>query len=110
MSTWRTAVALSLASIVLAATAACQPREARYLHIENRLPEPVSVRWIHEKDLTTDIGPGEEFDLKVGDPGCFVGVHDDVLVATTRSGRTVTFGPSACMGRTWTIRWPASIR
>ncbi|MEV7805740.1 hypothetical protein AB0O28_22605 [Microbispora sp. NPDC088329] len=103
MGARRTAVALSLASVVLAAATACQPRESRYLHIENRLPEPVSVRWIHEKDRSIDVGPGEEFDLRVGDPGCFMMPDEDVLIATTRSGRTVTFGPSACMGKTWTI-------
>jgi hypothetical protein len=87
----------------LAATAACQPRVTKELRVENHLSETVSVRWVGDSMHSRQIRPGQDMSIPVGDPGCFRIGQEDVLVATTPGGRTLTFGPPACLGGSWRI-------
>ncbi|MER6944480.1 hypothetical protein ABT294_10705 [Nonomuraea sp. NPDC000554] len=98
---WSTTLA-----VLIVALSACQPRTSRWVELENRTSETVSVKWLGDANYGRQIPPGESARIAVVSGACLHMGAEDVIVADTASGRRFTFGPPACKGGKWTL--PAS--
>ncbi|MEV6148722.1 hypothetical protein AB0L53_00125 [Nonomuraea sp. NPDC052129] len=92
--------------VLIVALTACQPRPSRWVDIENRTGETVSVKWLGDTIYSRQLPPGGSDRIPVVSGGCLRNGAEDVIVGETTSGRRFTFGPPACKGGKWTL--PAS--
>lgn len=93
-------------SVLIVALTACQPRTSRWVELENRTSETVSVKWLGDATAGRQVPPGDSTRIAVVSGGCLRNGAEDVIVGETASGRRFTFGPPACKGGKWTL--PAS--
>ncbi|MFB4270916.1 hypothetical protein [Nonomuraea sp. GTA35] len=88
---------------VILALAACRPRVSRWVDVENRTGEIVTVKWLGDTIHDRQLAPGESVQIPVVSGGCLRNGAEDMIVAETASGRRFTFGPPACEGGKWTL-------
>lgn len=91
-------------AVLIVALAACQPRTSRWVELENRTSETVSVKFLGDANYGRQVSPGESARLAVLSGACLHVGAEDMLVADTAGGRRLTFGPPACKGGKWTLR------
>ncbi|MEU6711466.1 hypothetical protein ABZ897_08270 [Nonomuraea sp. NPDC046802] len=91
-----------LAALILALTA-CQPRPNRWVYVENRTGETVSVKWLGDTSYGRQVPAGGSARIVVVSGACLHAGAEDVIVADTAGGRRFTFGPPACKGGKWTL-------
>ncbi|SEU41325.1 hypothetical protein [Nonomuraea wenchangensis] len=94
---------LTLLPAFILAIAACQPRVSRWVDVENRTGETVTVKWLGDTSYDRQLSAGEAVRIPVVSGGCLRDGAEDVIVAETTSGRRFTFGPPACEGGKWTL-------
>ncbi|GAA1621475.1 hypothetical protein GCM10009733_017540 [Nonomuraea maheshkhaliensis] len=82
---------------------ACQPPVSRWVELQNRTGETVTVKWLGDVSHGRQVPAGESARIPVVSGGCLRMGAEDVLVADTAGGRRFTFGPPACDGGTWTL-------
>ncbi|MEO3854401.1 hypothetical protein [Acrocarpospora sp. B8E8] len=81
---------------------ACQPRFDAQFHIINDTHETVTVSWKGNEHSLATISPGQGTPFGFGDR-CD-GENGDILVAVSESGKTYTYGPGICNGKSWRIK------
>ncbi|WP_431912987.1 hypothetical protein [Nonomuraea jabiensis] len=90
-------------AVLIFALTACQPRPSRWVDVENRTGETVSVKWLGDTIYSRQLSPGGSVRIPVVSGGCLRNGAEDMIVAETTSGRRFTFGPPACKGGKWTL-------
>ncbi|GAA3191832.1 hypothetical protein GCM10010486_71180 [Nonomuraea roseoviolacea subsp. carminata] len=91
-------------AVLIVALTACQPRVSRWVELENRTGETVSVKWLGDTNYGRQVPPGESSRIAVVSGACLRNGAKDVIVAETASGRRFTFGPPACKGGKWVLQ------
>ncbi|MEU8364613.1 hypothetical protein AB0C27_52250 [Nonomuraea sp. NPDC048882] len=105
-ASWRTvkkiiwSATLAVSIVVLTA---CQPPVSRWVELQNRTGETVTVKWLGDVIHSRQVPAGESARIPVVSGGCLRRGAEDMLVADTAGGRHFTFGPPACEGGTWTL-------
>ncbi|GLX08570.1 hypothetical protein [Microbispora sp. NBRC 16548] len=97
--------ALSIGLVIVSALAssACQPRAEAMFHIINYSQETVTVGWKSNGGSFLTLDPGEGYPYGVADSDCTNPEPDAILIATSETGKTYTYGPQICKGTSWLI-------
>ncbi|MGJ6964585.1 hypothetical protein ACSDR0_21980 [Streptosporangium sp. G11] len=96
----------ALAVISMIFLGACTPRDGEQFHIYNRTVETVTIEHKVGGGSFATLAPEEVTSRGLAEDMCreLEPKESGWLVATgTESGRTYTYGPLLCNGRTWTI-------
>jgi hypothetical protein len=96
-------IRLTLLPAMILALTACQPRVSRWVDVENRTGETVTVKWVGDTTHHRRLPSGESVQIPVASGGCLRNGAEDTIMAETTSGRRFTFGPPACEGGKWTL-------
>ncbi|MFF4773334.1 hypothetical protein ACFY05_10800 [Microtetraspora fusca] len=94
--------AVGLAMAAALTLSACQPRAEEQFHIINTTHETVTVRWKSNNRSFVTLNPGERAPFGFSDKICD-GEEVGILVATSETGETYTYGPRICKGESWRI-------
>lgn len=96
----RAAASAGLLALLLCA---CTPVDSDLFHIVNRSREPIEVMWKRYPQPFTTVSPNSAARFYVSDGACASPQPDAGLVARAETGKTYTYGPPVCRGKTWTI-------
>ncbi|MEV0201610.1 hypothetical protein [Nonomuraea sp. NPDC050691] len=100
----RSIISSATLAVLILALIACQPRVSRWVELENRTGETVSVKWPGDTISSRQVSPGGSVRIPVATGGCLRNRAEDMIVTETAGGRRFTFGPPACNGGTWALQ------
>ncbi|MEV0386695.1 hypothetical protein [Nonomuraea sp. NPDC050643] len=72
----------TIAALILVRTA-CRPRPSRWVELENRTGETVSVKWLSDTNYGRQVPSGESTRIVVVSGACLHAGAEDVIVAET---------------------------
>ncbi|WP_204049190.1 hypothetical protein [Microbispora siamensis] len=97
------ALAMGLVIAGALASSACQPRAEAMFYIINYSQETVTVKWKWGTRTLQALDPGEGYSYGFADSACTNPEPDAILIATSETGKTYTYGPRICKGTSWLI-------
>ncbi|MEV4458997.1 hypothetical protein [Microbispora sp. NPDC049633] len=97
--------ALTIGLVIVGAlvSSACQPRAEAMFHIINYSQETVTVGWKSTGGSFLTLTPGQGRPYGFAESACTDPEPDAILIATSETGKTYTYGPRICKGTSWLI-------